>query len=293
MAHRDPPRDPNRDPSPRAAGGPSEPLRVPDALSVASDDDDLPGDTTIHWTEPLETVVKKKAEQCAALAWAHESAQRWCASWNSYLLFPSIVLSMFSGAGALGADKILPFEGSSTVIGVVSLVVTTLQAIQNQYKFASRSESHRIASLQYNKIYDHLATQLSLPRDERKPAGEIVAWIQNETERLSEIVPLIPASVKKDFQKRFHDLEKYAIPNILNGLEPVSVTTVDFSKLMAPASMPRPTESPSGARIRVLGAVGSRATGLSSGPSTTGGAHVQSHLGLHQPVPTNGGRVAI
>lgn len=192
---------------------------------------------SVHWSDPLEDVVRKQAEQCQALAWAHEESQRWCSNWNTRLMFPSIILAAFSGAGAIGADKLLPFDGSTTLVGIVSLFVGTLQTVQNYFAFAKRSEAHRIASLQYNKMHASLATTLALPRSERKTAGEIIEWLQTESERLTEVVPLIPQAIKDKFTGRFHGLENFSIPPNLNGLVAVGVTRVDT---LVPPTVVRP-----------------------------------------------------
>jgi len=189
---------------------------------------------SIHWNESLEKLVKKEAERALALRWAHDESQRWCASWNTYLMFPSIILSTFSGAGAVGASSILPFEGSQTLVGIVSLFVGLLQTIQNYFAFAKRSESHRIASIQYGKIHAELSLQLSLPKSERKKAEDIIEWLKSEIDKLSEISPQIPSSIKGLFHDKFKGVE-VAIPTILNGLEVVEITPE------GPAEPQRPT----------------------------------------------------
>lgn len=181
----------------------------------------------IHWSEPLEEVVRSQAERCAALAWAHEAAQRWCGMWNTRLMFPSIILATFTGAGAVGADSLLPFENSGTLIGVLSLFVGTLQTVQNYFAFAKRSEGHRISALQYGKLHAQLETQLSLPRMERRRAQDMLEWLQIETERLTEIVPLIPVNIKNEFQKKFGAMVDYSLPANLSGLERVRVTSIE------------------------------------------------------------------
>ncbi len=197
--------------------------------------------TVIHWSDSLERVVKEEAERCAALAWAHERSQRWCANWNTRLMFPSVILATFTGAGAVGADSMFPFEGNTTLIGILTLCVGTLQTIQNYFAFAKRSGEHRIASLAYGKMHTHLSMQLSLPRSERKPAADVIEKIQGEMERLSEIVPLIPSAVKEQFTKKFKDLENYAIPSVLNGLESVRVADVETPVAVVTDDRPRVT----------------------------------------------------
>lgn len=179
--------------------------------------------TDIHWNDSLEILVKKEAERSLALRWAHDESQRWCASWNTYLMFPSIILSTFSGAGTLGSNSLLPFNGSQTLVGIISLVVGVLQTIQNYFAFAKRSESHRIASLQYGKIHAELALQLSLPKSERRTATELIEWFKTETEKMAEISPQIPQSIKDKFHDKFKN-ETVAIPTVLNGLESVQIT---------------------------------------------------------------------
>jgi hypothetical protein len=179
----------------------------------------------IHWTDPLELLVKKEAEKALALRWAHDEAQRWCSNWNTRLFFPSVILSVFSGAGSVGASNLLPFEGAATFIGIVSLLVGMLQTVSNYLAFAKRSESHRIASISYGKIHAHLAFELGKPRSERLGAEDVIDFIKTETDRLSEIAPQLPQKIKDDFHLKFGTTQT-AIPTVLNGLEEVSITAL-------------------------------------------------------------------
>lgn len=190
---------------------------------------------TVNWSEPLEQVAKEHAERCLALAWAHEEAQRWSATWNTRLVFPSIVLATFSGAGAVGSDQLLPFEGATTLVGIVSLLVGVLQTVTNYFGFAKNSEAHRIAALQYNKMHAQLSMQLALPRSERKRAAEIIDAINTERDRLSEIVPILPQTIKDSFRLKFPDLGDFALPSNLGSLSEVRVTS--FESARAPAAV--------------------------------------------------------
>jgi hypothetical protein len=194
--------------------------------------------TEVHWQESLESVVRKSAEHALALAWTHEASQRWCASWNTKLMFPSIILSALIGVGSVGSEQVLPFQGASTLVGIASITVGILQTIQNYFAFAKRSESHRIASLQYNKLHALLSLQLSLPRRERKAASEVIDILRTESEKLSDVAPLFPNSVKQMFQKKFGSIENYSIPFILNGLERVEITTLEYPPPTPEAAVP-------------------------------------------------------
>ena len=182
-----------------------------------------------QWHESLEDVVKKSAEHALALSWAHEAAQRFCANWNSYLMFPSIIFSALVGVGSVGASELLPFSGSNQLVGLISLVVSILQTVQNYYGFARRSEAHRVSSLSYSKLHAYLSLQLSLPRNERKPASDIIDHVRIETEKLHDVAPLMPQYVKEMFHTKFGTMTTFSMPPLLNGLEPVNVTKYDES----------------------------------------------------------------
>ena len=180
-----------------------------------------------NWSEPLEHVAKEHAERCLALAWAHEEAQRWSTQWNTRLVFPCIILSTFSGAGAVGSEQLLPFAGATTLVGIISLLVGVLQTVQNYFGFAKNAEAHRIAALQYSKMHAQLSMQLALPRNERRRANEIIEAINTERDRLLEIVPILPQNIKDAFSKKFAGLEDFALPANLGTLTEVKVTSLD------------------------------------------------------------------
>ena len=179
-----------------------------------------------NWKPPLELLVKKEAEKCLALRWAHDESQRWRATWNTRIQLSIFILSVFSGAGGVGAETVLPFSGSGTLVGIISLLVSTLTAINNYLGFAKLAEAHRFSSISYGKLHASLALQLSLPRAERLSAQEVIELIKTETERLNEIAPQLPQIIKDRFHSRFENTDT-AVPTILNGLESVGIAPED------------------------------------------------------------------
>jgi hypothetical protein len=199
---------------------------------------------SIAWHQPLENVIKKIAEQTQALSWAHNHANVWCSSWDTRISIITIVMGIFSGAGAVGTQALLPFPQANTVIGIVSLVTSTIQAVNSKLAFGRRSEGHRVASLAYNQIYNKLNIQLNMPRNERMKADELLNWITTEMERLTEVEPIFPDSTKKIFHSKFGSLDNYTLPLTLNGLQPIDVithsTTAESESVESPAPMKKP-----------------------------------------------------
>lgn len=206
----------------------------------------------IHYTESLELVLKKSAEEFQCLRKTHDDSQRWTASYNTYLSIPVIILSGLAGLGAVGSDNLLPFEGSQTLVGMVSFVCATLQTIASYFNFSKRAESHRQVAIQYARLYQLIALELSLPRNERLPADKLISMVKEEAGRLLETAPLIPQSVVKNFKKQFHGESRIAIPAILNGLEEVRVVSHSTAPITPLPQIQIPPPSPNKPQIRLV-----------------------------------------
>ena len=78
--------------------------------------------------------------------------------------------------------------------------------------------------MNYSKIHRFIVIELSLPRDERIAAQDMLKVVREQLDRLQETSPQIPDSVINKFKKMFGsttpDLSK---PEITNGLDPIEV----------------------------------------------------------------------
>lgn len=180
------------------------------------------------WSDGLERLFKKSAEHFLCLRWAHDTAQRICATRNTYLTIPVIVLSGFAGLGSVGSTNLLPFQGNDIFVGLLSFTAGTLQTISSYFAFAKRAEGHRIAALNYEKLYRHIDFQLKIDRCHRSMPDELIKMLKDEADRLNEVSPQLPSYAIQEFKKRFGDVKDVAIPSLLNGLEPVEVAPPDL-----------------------------------------------------------------
>ena len=190
----------------------------------------------VHYSESFEKVLKQNGEQFLCLSKAHDAAQRWTATWHTRITIPTIILSGLSGLGAVGSDSLLPFSGSTTLVGLVSFVCATLQTVSSYFSFSSRAANHRNAATQYAKLHSLISLELSLPRNERLPAEKLLEMIKDETSRLLESAPQLPAAVKKELKSELQN-SNVSVPAILNGLEPIEIT-------VTPAKPPAPSLTP-------------------------------------------------
>lgn len=180
----------------------------------------------IHWSEPLELLVASEGEKCRGLAWINQRAEVYYAHRANAIAIPVIVLSTLAGTASVGSSSLFGGETqiSSVVIGLVSIGVGILNTISSYFSWARKAEAHRIAYLQYSKLFSIIRVEMSLPRSERKEADQLLAQIRDGMERLAETTPSPPPSILEEFNKHFKDEDKtISRPVEVNGLQKISI----------------------------------------------------------------------
>ena len=201
------------------------------------------GEDSIHgeisWNPQLERYFCETGEKAHALAWAHKRGEETYSKRKAYIDLPVIVLSSVVGFCSVGSESIfvgIPQVGS-LVLGVASLVVSVLNTVGSYYGFAKRAEGHRLASIQYARLFRFLSIELALPREERMTGHDLLKYTKDAYERLQEVAPLIPQGIQEEFHRRF-DLVKVAKPDELNGLSSVVVFQEEVDHITTPG-LPR------------------------------------------------------
>jgi hypothetical protein len=98
-----------------------------------------------------------------------------------------------------------------------------IQTIGTYFRFAQLSESHRISYISYEKLFNHISTELALPREDRVQADVLLNEIRQATERLQEIAPAIPDRIIERFKKDYAQYTNVVRPIVANGLIAVTV----------------------------------------------------------------------
>lgn len=183
-------------------------------------------DRDIHWSAPLEELVASEGEKCRGLAWINQKAETYYAHRANAIAIPVIVLSTLAGTASVGSTSL--FQGdtqiSSVVIGLVSIGVGILNTISSYFAWSRKAESHRIAYLQYSKLFSIIRVEMSLPRAERQEAEVLLKQIRDGMERLAETTPSPPPSILEEFNRHFKDEDKtISRPVETNGLQKVFI----------------------------------------------------------------------
>jgi len=188
-------------------------------MSIAPKDE-----TIIEWSSQLEDILAQEGERCRGLAWLHIRAESLTSKYNTFVQVPVIVLSTLAGTASVGSATLFGSGPiSSIAIGLVSISVGILNTLGSFFAFAKRTESHRIAHLNYSKLSSKISIELSLPRDERMLAEPFLENIRETMERMAETTPMCPEDIIKDFNEKFKDCDGVALPVETNGLHKISI----------------------------------------------------------------------
>lgn len=183
-----------------------------------------------NWNENLEQVVKREGEQSQSLYWMHNSASVWASKRNDAIQIPAIILASLTGFLAASSNLV-----PSLAIGAMSLIVGILNTINSYYKFAQRSESHKITSQLYLKTYKIIEIELALPVHQRVDASKLLKKMRETMQHISEVAPAIPGSVISMYRKNFSDSE-VSKPIIANDLEVIVVSKTEPVINVSPVS---------------------------------------------------------
>ena len=188
----------------------------------------------IIYTDDIEKLIKGIGEKALALSWLHTRSEKRYSYLNNYLGIPSIILSTIAGAGSISFGSI---PEVSYFMGGISITVSVLATLNSYFSFAKRSESHKLTSVSYNKLYLQISIELALPRKKRLNVKDFMKSVSEQIVRLNEIQPAVPDIVIQDFKKVFKSYygTDISLPPIVNGLVSISVcNTIDSIVPIAP-----------------------------------------------------------
>lgn len=186
----------------------------------------------IKWNDRLEEYFATTGEKAQSLGWLHKQSESYYSKRTVIIDLPVIVLSTLNGAVSVGSSSLFGDSGFASVgVGAVALVTAILSTIGSYFSWARRAEGHRIASLNYLKLYRFLNIEMSLPREERMRPKDLLKYVKTEYDRLAEISPLVPPPIINDFRKRFRELQGVAFPEETNGLHAIIVYPTNSSNV--------------------------------------------------------------
>jgi hypothetical protein len=184
----------------------------------------MDGHDAISWNPSLEKLIAAEAEKCSGLSWLYTQTERYYSRNNTVVALPVIILSTLTGF--LSGSSTLLFGGSDMSAigtGAVSLFTGVLSTIGSYYSWAKKAEACRISALQYSKLQKVIAIEMTLPKNERIPAGVMLKMMRENVERLLETSPAVPEHIIAQYKQKFKHEVDVAHPEITNGIPKVVI----------------------------------------------------------------------
>lgn len=199
----------------------------------------------VTWTERIEKVFVASGEKAYGLSLLHKRAEAEFAYKKTFIELPVIIGSGVIGFLNAGSTSMFNDQKVASVcLGVGSLIVGLLQTTNTYFGWAKRSEGHRIAAIQYSKLFRFLNMEMALPRNQRLGPAELFKQIKDTYDRLNEISPPIPGNIVQDFKKQYTSHGEVAVPDECNGLEKIEVFVERPMSITNPLHKRESTEAP-------------------------------------------------
>lgn len=196
---------------------------------------------TIKWNSNLEEYFASTGEKAHCLSWCHKRSESLYSKRRNFIDLPVITIS--SAVGFLQVGSTSMFQGNEMIasisLGILSLIVSILQTVNTYFAWSKRAEGHRIAAIQYSKLYRFLNIEMSLPREERMTPHELLKYTKDYYDRLQEISPLIPPVIISEFKKKFDKETDISKPEEANGLEKIVIYNPAIRNVRSLNEMPQ------------------------------------------------------
>ena len=180
---------------------------------------------TSEWKREEEYIMKEWADKSMCYKWLHNRAYRKFKKKNIWYTIPVIIMSTLTGTANFAQDKVSDeYKGLfSSIVGGINILAGIITTIQQYLKIAELNESHRVASISWDKFYRNLKIELAKHPKDRTPVIQMMKIGKEEYDRLMETSPPITHDIIKFFNTKFPNLENIVLPEVCDKLNPTII----------------------------------------------------------------------
>jgi hypothetical protein len=174
----------------------------------------------INYNRDLEQLLAQSAEECESLGILHLASYEKYNMLSNYINIPVIILS--SGIGFItGID--VNYDNMNIILGIGSVFVGIIKSIDSYFQLGKRAEAHRLCALQYTQINKKIQIELSLCREQRQTAKDMLSIIKTDIKNLQDISPIIDKEIIAQYNLKYGKYNNVKKPNFVNGLSEVKI----------------------------------------------------------------------
>jgi hypothetical protein len=162
-------------------------------------------DDSHDWNAQHELILRQWGETCACYRFMHNRAYLLYKDLNMRFSLPVIVLSTITGTANFAQERVPPeyVPYYNIAVGTANILAGIVTTIQQFLKINELNESHRVASISWDKFYRNIKLEVAKSRNERTHAYQMLKIFKEEFDRLMETSPSINTKIIDKFYKTF------------------------------------------------------------------------------------------
>ena len=158
----------------------------------------------VPWENHHETIFVDWADKAACYKWMHNKSYIKYSSKRNIYTIPVIIMSTLTGTANFALERI-PAEyqdTASVVIGSINILAGIITTVAQFLKLNELTESHRTASIAWDKFHRSIRVELIKSPEERPDINYFIKTARDEYDRLMETCPQIDKEVVELFRKK-------------------------------------------------------------------------------------------
>lgn len=191
---------------------------------------------SMTWSADNEEILVEWGDTAQCYKWLHTESHLRYSNQHAWFTIPTIVFSTASGTASFAQTAFVSPSAqyfASIATGTVNISIGILSTVQEYLKVSEFKESHRVASICWDKFARNIRVELAKTPIERTDAHHFIKVCRLEFDRLMETSPAITQNTVKFFlttfsgkkgsfeRKVFNNLKK---PDICNSIISINDT---------------------------------------------------------------------
>jgi hypothetical protein len=178
------------------------------------------GASNLIWTPLIDKLLSSWCDHAKCFVWMHSHSHDICSQKTRSFMISTNVLTAFAGLANVIAGGIT-VNGFQTawIFGGLSVLVSTLNVLQDKLGYAQRAEQHRKLANQWDIIRSKIEEIIILPINARKDCKSFLKYIKADINQASiDGNSLIQQEIKLKCYENFKNIENFDIPEICGNM---------------------------------------------------------------------------
>lgn len=174
----------------------------------------------IKWDSSIDTLLAGWCDNAKCFEWMHsESASLYEKRSKAFMITSNCITAVAGITNVIAGGYTVDGFQISWFFGGLSILVSTLNVIQDKLGYAQRSALHTKAASAWSMVRSKIEEAVTLPYSARKDCRTFMKYIKADINTAMLDNSIIPAHIKKACYTRFKTVDKFDIPDICGQVE--------------------------------------------------------------------------